>query len=67
MKFLKVHPQRAINIDKIVGLHVTGRETDAHLEIDLSDGTGVTASRHKSFREAEIAMIELIDQLEGME
>lgn len=67
MKFLKIHPQRAINIDKIVGFHVTGREGDVHLEVELDGKASVPVSRHKSFREAEIALLELTDRLEGME
>lgn len=65
MKFIKVHPDLAVNIRKIETLQVTGREGNAHVVAHMDSGEVYNLSRHESFHDAEISMMDLIERLES--
>lgn len=65
MRFIKVNPQLAIDAEKIEALKVTGRESDARVIAIMKSLESYTLSWHKSFRDAEISMMDLIERLES--
>ena len=64
MRFIKVHPQLAIDAGKIEALKVTGREDRANVTAIMESKEAYILSWHKSFRDAEISMMDLIERLE---
>jgi hypothetical protein len=65
MRFIKVHPDLAIDADKIEALKVTGREDNCNVTAFMESREFYHLSRHKSFRDAEISMMDLIERLES--
>ena len=67
MKFLKIHPQRALNVDDISSLVITGQEGSVRMEAELKSGLENPVLAHfGDFRSAEIRLMELVDELEAM-
>lgn len=64
MKFLTINPQKAVNIDSIESLSITGTETNAVLEIGTKSGDSLRYKYYKSFPDAEEGLRELRSLLE---
>jgi hypothetical protein len=69
MRFMKISNQHVVSASKIEQLKVTGSEmtgaSGCRIAAIMDTGEVITLSRHKDFREAEIALMELTDRLEG--
>lgn len=65
MKFIKVNPQLALPVDKIGALAVGGRENAANLNVSMVSGESYILAYFKDFRSAELALLDLVDTLEG--
>lgn len=64
MKFLRVHPDLAIEMSKIATLEVTGREDSSRVTAYMDNGEAFHLSYHEDFDTARAALTETITMME---